>query len=135
MMAVSGKSAVSPWKWNESMFSSVIPLLITSRIRCVPASGAIVKPVALTIRLFANMTAGHVLLAAILGFAPMAVAELGWVAGTGIGIVSLAAVVPAVIGMMIGARIRTRISAPAFRRTIDVSLLLLGAYMVIDLLR
>ena len=28
--------------------------------------GAIVKPVALTIRLFANMTAGHVLLAAIL---------------------------------------------------------------------
>ncbi len=34
--------------------------------------GMIVKPTALTIRLFANMTAGHVLLAALIGFSGMA---------------------------------------------------------------
>lgn len=50
--------------------------------------GAIVKPAALTIRLFANMTAGHVLLAAVLGFTGMAVAGLG-VLGAPIAVVAL----------------------------------------------
>ncbi|GAB4521368.1 MAG: hypothetical protein Tsb0013_24650 [Phycisphaerales bacterium] len=56
--------------------------------------GAFVKPVALCIRLFANMTAGHVLLAAIILFAPMAmnpVTGLGYFAGLPIGVVSVVA--------------------------------------------
>lgn len=51
--------------------------------------GAIVKPAALTIRLFANMTAGHVLLAAIIGFVGLAAGGLGLFLGSPIMLVSL----------------------------------------------
>jgi len=40
--------------------------------------GTIVKPAALAVRLFANMTAGHVLLAVIIGFTAAAPRALGW---------------------------------------------------------
>lgn len=50
--------------------------------------GAFVKPAALAIRLFANMTAGHVLLAALLGFTGGAVGALGIVGGTPVAIVA-----------------------------------------------
>jgi F-type H+-transporting ATPase subunit a len=50
--------------------------------------GAIVKPVALTIRLFANMTAGHVLLAAIIGFTTLAAGGLGLGGGSPIILIS-----------------------------------------------
>lgn len=56
--------------------------------------GAFVKPVALCIRLFANMTAGHVLLAAVILFIPMAMNPdngLGYLAGLPIGLVSVVA--------------------------------------------
>ena len=52
--------------------------------------GMLVKPCALAIRLFANMTAGHILVAVIVGFSAMA-ANLGYGALAGIG-------VPVVIG-------------------------------------
>ncbi|MEM1329265.1 MAG: F0F1 ATP synthase subunit A [Planctomycetota bacterium] len=39
--------------------------------------GIIIKPVALALRLFANMTAGHILLAALLGFVGSSIAGLG----------------------------------------------------------
>ncbi len=51
--------------------------------------GAIVKPTALTIRLFANMTAGHVLLAAIIGFVGMSVGALGAFAASPIVLISI----------------------------------------------
>jgi F-type H+-transporting ATPase subunit a len=51
--------------------------------------GAIVKPAALTIRLFANMTAGHVLLAAIIGFVGLAAGGLGLFLGSPIMLVSI----------------------------------------------
>lgn len=51
--------------------------------------GMIVKPAALTIRLFANMTAGHVLLAAIIGFAGLAAGGLGLFLGSPIILVAV----------------------------------------------
>ena len=56
--------------------------------------GAFVKPVALCIRLFANMTAGHVLLAAVILFIPMAMDPnegLGLLVGSPIGLISVIA--------------------------------------------
>lgn len=67
------------------------PLYLAPIMIPVEIIGTIVKPVALTIRLFANMTAGHVLLAAIIGFAPLAVQELGWFVGSGVGLISFVA--------------------------------------------
>lgn len=48
--------------------------------------GMIVKPVALAIRLFANMNAGHILVAVLIGFTAAA-ARIGWGALTGISLV------------------------------------------------
>ncbi len=56
--------------------------------------GAFVKPAALAIRLFANMTAGHVLLAALLGFTGGAVGALGLFGG---GLVAIVAFVGGVL--------------------------------------
>ena len=75
-------------------FTGGAPWYIWAIIIPVEIIGAIVKPVALCIRLFANMTAGHVLLAAVILFAPMAmnpVTGLGYFAGLPIGIVSVVA--------------------------------------------
>jgi len=46
------------------------------------------------------------------------------------GLLSAAAVVPALIGMMLGQRIREKLSAQVFRRVFFISLLLLGCYIV-----
>jgi F-type H+-transporting ATPase subunit a len=62
----------APWY----MFPVMVP---------VELLGMVVKPVALSIRLMANMTAGHVLVAVIVSFTAMA-AGLGWAAVTGIGV-------------------------------------------------
>lgn len=72
-------------------FTAGAPWFLWPVIIPVEILGTFVKPAALTIRLFANMTAGHVLLAAILGFAPLAVYGLGPLAGGLIGIVSIGA--------------------------------------------
>lgn len=50
--------------------------------------GTFIKPFALAIRLFANMVAGHVLLAVVIGFVALAY-NLGAVATVGIGLVSV----------------------------------------------
>ncbi len=50
--------------------------------------GLIVKPVALALRLFANMTGGHIIIAALLGFIPALIGALGTI-GTGIAIIPL----------------------------------------------
>jgi len=53
----------------------------------VELMGLIVKPAALTIRLFANMTAGHILLAVLILFVPALVAKFGWLGGGPIAVV------------------------------------------------
>lgn len=55
----------------------------------VEIMGTFVKPFALALRLFANMTAGHVLLAVLLGFTAAAPRALGWLAGGPISLVAL----------------------------------------------
>jgi hypothetical protein len=47
-----------------------------------------------------------------------------------LGILSAAALLPAVIGMVLGQRIRQALSEPLFRRVFFTALLLLGAYII-----
>ena len=47
-----------------------------------------------------------------------------------LGAVSAAAVLPAIVGMVVGQRLRKRLSELLFRRVFFVSLLLLGAYII-----
>ena len=54
----------------------------------VEIMGMVIKPVALAVRLAANMTAGHILLAVLIGFVPTAFAASAAL-GTGVGIVSI----------------------------------------------
>lgn len=54
----------------------------------VEIMGTFVKPFALALRLFANMTAGHVLLAVLLSFTAAAPRALGWLAGGPISLVA-----------------------------------------------
>jgi F-type H+-transporting ATPase subunit a len=51
--------------------------------------GMLIKPFALAVRLAANMTAGHILLAVVIGFVPAAFSALGTGGGVGVGIVSV----------------------------------------------
>ena len=53
--------------------------------------GMVIKPFALAVRLAANMTAGHILLAVLGGFVPLAYANIGAGGGFGVGIVSVIA--------------------------------------------
>jgi F-type H+-transporting ATPase subunit a len=55
--------------------------------------GMLVKPFSLAVRLAANMTAGHILLAVIISFAAMATAALGALGGFAVGIPSIIAAV------------------------------------------
>lgn len=67
------------------------PALIAPFIAVLEVIGLIAKCFALTVRLFANMVAGHVLLAVLLSFISMSYHALGAGAATGIGIVVVAA--------------------------------------------
>ena len=64
----------------------------------VEIMGTFIKPFALAIRLFANMVAGHTLLATLLMFTKMATEGVGWFAG---GAISLVAVVSAIAIMFL----------------------------------
>jgi len=67
------------------------PLWLAPVLIPVEITGVLAKAFALTVRLFANMVAGHVLLAVLLGFILSAGASMGYVGGFGIAI-------PAVLG-------------------------------------
>lgn len=60
----------------------------------VEIMGTFIKPFALAVRLFANMTAGHILLATLLMFVTLGLKNLGVIVGGGITIASVAASVP-----------------------------------------
>lgn len=59
----------------------------------VEIMGMFIKPAALAIRLFANMTAGHVLLAVLMGFTAAGLKAIGPVGGAPITLISLLAAV------------------------------------------
>src|SRR5439155_33065 len=72
-------------KTYVSHFLGGAPLYMAVIMVPVEIMGMLVKPVALAIRLFANMTAGHTLVAVLIAFTTMA-AAVGYIALTGIGI-------------------------------------------------
>ena len=63
------------------------PLWLAPLLVPVEIIGLGAKIFALAVRLFANMVAGHVLLAVLLGFISVSYLALGWIPATGIGIV------------------------------------------------
>lgn len=63
------------------------PIFIAPLIAVLEVVGVVAKCFALTVRLFANMVAGHVLLAVLLSFISLSYVALGPGAATGIGIV------------------------------------------------
>lgn len=67
------------------------PVFLAPIMLPVEIMGTFVKPFALALRLFANMTAGHVLLAVLLGFTAAAPAALGWLLGAPVGLVAIGA--------------------------------------------
>lgn len=67
------------------------PLFLAPIMIPVEILGTFIKPFALAIRLFANMTAGHVLLATLLMFCGLGFANLGALGGVPITLVSIVA--------------------------------------------
>jgi F-type H+-transporting ATPase subunit a len=65
------------------------PVYMAPIMLIVEFIGMLVKPFALAIRLFANMSAGHILLAVLISFVALAWRQLGPAGGIGIGIVSV----------------------------------------------
>ena len=65
------------------------PLYLAPIMVPVEFLGMLVKPFSLAVRLAANMTAGHILLAVIIGFVAMASTALGGLGGVAVGIPSI----------------------------------------------
>jgi F-type H+-transporting ATPase subunit a len=63
------------------------PLYLAPMMIVIEILGMFTKPFALAIRLFANTSAGHIMLAVLIWFVAAAFASLGKAAGTGIGLV------------------------------------------------
>lgn len=63
------------------------PLWLAPLLVPVELIGLVAKMFALCVRLFANMVAGHVLLAVLAGFIAAAYHAFGWIGGTGVGAV------------------------------------------------
>ncbi|MBL4698772.1 MAG: F0F1 ATP synthase subunit A [Phycisphaerales bacterium] len=68
------------------------PVFVWPIIIPIEILGTFIKPIALSIRLFANMTAGHILVAVLLGFAAQGFSDLG-IIGLPVGIISSVAVI------------------------------------------
>ena len=68
------------------------PIFVWPIIIPIEILGTFIKPIALSIRLFANMTAGHILVAVLLGFAADGFIRLDFI-GLPVGIISSVAVI------------------------------------------
>lgn len=78
------------WKGYFAHLTGGAPIYMAPIMVPVEIIGMIVKPVSLAIRLFANMTAGHVILAVMLGLVKQTIVALGTV-GLGVAIIPLLA--------------------------------------------
>ena len=72
--------------YGPLMLKAVVPIMLVVEIL-----GLFIKPAALAIRLFANMVAGHTLMATLLGFGAMALTAKGWGMAAPITVVSVVA--------------------------------------------
>ena len=78
--------------WSKHFLGGA-PLYLAPIMIPVEFLGMLVKPFSLAVRLAANMTAGHILLAVIIGFVAMASSAMGAAGGVGVGIVSVVSAV------------------------------------------
>ena len=62
------------------------PMYLAPMMIPIEILGALIKPFSLTVRLGANMTAGHILLGVVIGFVAMATAAAGAIGTVGVGI-------------------------------------------------
>jgi F-type H+-transporting ATPase subunit a len=67
------------------------PMYLAPMMIPIEILGALIKPFSLTVRLGANMTAGHILLGVVIGFVAMATAAIGTVGMVGVGIPTVVA--------------------------------------------
>lgn len=84
-------SGVKGW---AAHFLGGAPLYLAPIMVPVEILGTFIKPFALAVRLFANMTAGHTLLATLLMFTGMGLSAIGPLAGSPITLVSVLAAIP-----------------------------------------
>lgn len=77
-------------------FTGGAPIWLAPVMVPVELLGMLIKPFSLAIRLFANMTAGHVLLAVVIGFTATVGASFGYIGSVGIGLI----VIPAGVALM-----------------------------------
>jgi F-type H+-transporting ATPase subunit a len=73
------------------------PIWLAPLMVLVEIMGMLIKPFSLAIRLFANMTAGHVLLAVVISFTATVGAAFGFLGSIGIGFI----VIPAGVALML----------------------------------
>jgi F-type H+-transporting ATPase subunit a len=75
-------TGIGSYVWNfaphPQIGNKVIDILIYLALLVLETAGAFVKPFALCVRLFANMVAGHMVLAALVGIIPFAAAAYLW---------------------------------------------------------
>ena len=74
--------------YGPIMLKAVVPIMLVVEIL-----GLFIKPAALSIRLFANMVAGHTLLATLLGFGALAYSAKGWGLAIPVSAVSVVAAI------------------------------------------
>jgi F-type H+-transporting ATPase subunit a len=74
--------------YGPLMLKAVVPIMLVVEIL-----GLFIKPAALSIRLFANMVAGHTLLATLLGFGALAYSAKGWSVAVPVSVVSVIAAI------------------------------------------
>lgn len=84
---VSGIRSAGLGGWLKHLTGGA-PMYIWPIMIPVELMGMFIKPAALALRLFANMTAGHVLLAVLLGFTAAGL-KAGLLVGAGVGVVAL----------------------------------------------
>lgn len=85
VIQVSGIRANGPVKYL-SHFLGGAPIYMAPVMVVVEFIGMLVKPFALCIRLFANMSAGHIMLAVLVGFVAAAASAMGTAGGIAVGI-------------------------------------------------
>lgn len=83
---LAGVKELGLWGYIKHLTAGA-PIFVWPIIIPIEIAGTFIKPVALAIRLFANMTAGHILLATLLGFIKAGF-SINFGAGLGIGAVS-----------------------------------------------
>ncbi|HRK32527.1 MAG TPA: F0F1 ATP synthase subunit A [Tepidisphaeraceae bacterium] len=88
VVQISGLRANGIGGWAKHFLGGA-PWYIAPVMIPVEFLGMLIKPFALAVRLAANMTAGHILLAVIIGFVPAAFVGLGTAGGWAVGVVSV----------------------------------------------